>query len=137
MNPSSVLVVDIDPVLRSAICAFLLDHGFIVSQASNCRDAQAQMQRRRPDALVFGIYLASGDALQLLQHARQTQPRVPVLLLVGQAGTPAVPMGADEALIKPVEMGEIHAALLRVLRAAELAAGSKSTTAADPLDPFL
>ena len=87
------------------------------------------MQRRRPDVLVFGVYLASGDALQLLQQARQTQPRVPVLLLLGQAGAPAVPIGADEVLLKPVEMGEIHATLLRVLRAAELAAGSTATTA--------
>jgi DNA-binding NtrC family response regulator len=137
VNPSSVLVVDIDPVLRSAICSFLLDQGFIVSQASSCRDAQAQMQRRRPDALVFGVYLASGDALQLLQQARQTQPRVPVLLLAGQAGAPAVPTGADEVLIKPVEMGEIHISLLRILRAAELAAGNKPTTAPEPIDPFL
>lgn len=121
MRQPKVLVVDIDPVIRSGICNFLTDQGFRVAEAANCSDAQLELLTFRPDALLLDWYLPNGDVPQLLSQAKSVRPKVPVLLLAGQvgraAGTWAVPHGADEVLTKPVAMPELHTVLMRMLKA--------------------
>ncbi len=131
-------------MVRSGICTFLAAQGHIVSEASNCLDAQLQLQRLRPDALVLDFYLPNGDAPQLLQQAKSMAPRVPVVVLAGQAGSDlterAIRHGADQVLMKPVELAGLQSALLRVLAHER---SPRTLTAAPPkaerecLNPFI
>jgi CheY-like chemotaxis protein len=57
LSQSRILVVDIDPVIRSGICNFLGAKGHIVSEAASCRDAQALLQSFQPDAAVLDFSL--------------------------------------------------------------------------------
>ena len=144
MSKNRVLVVEVDAVVRSGVCNFLASQGHIVSEAANCRDAQLQFQRFRPDALVLDLYLPNGDAPQLLRQAKASNPSVPVVVLSGQAAstdalTRAVRSGADQVFMKPVELAELHTALLRLL-----AKKKHATSAAicvpkqrNKLDPFV
>ena len=110
-----ILVVDIDPVIRSGIASFLTDQGLAVAEASDLRQGQLQLARFRPNVVVLG--LPNSEVSSFLLQARSTQPKLPVLLLAGQTSqTGAPPRGADEVLTKPVEMPEVHAALSRLLR---------------------
>ena len=119
LTQNRILVVDIDPVIRSGICNFLAAHGYIVSEASNCKDAQLQLHRFRPDALVLDFYLPNGDAPHLLQQAKNAEPKVPVLVLAGQARPDltdrAIRQGADQVLVKPVALAHLHDTLLQLL----------------------
>lgn len=144
LSQSRILVVDIDPVIRSGICNFLATQGHIVSEASSCRDAQLQLQRLRPDVLVLDFYLPNGDAPQLLRQAKSMTPRVPVVVLAGQAGSDlterAIRHGADQVLMKPVELAGLHAALLRLLareKSARLPAVASQTITRECLNPFV
>ena len=131
-------------MVRSGICTFLAAQGHIVSEASNCHDAQLQLQRLRPDALVLDFYLPNGDAPQLLRQAKSMAPRVPVVVLAGQAGSDlterAIRHGADQVLMKPVELAGLQSALLRVLAHER---SPRTLTAAPPkaerecLNPFI
>ncbi len=144
LNQKKILVVDIDPVIRSGICSFLSAQGHIVSEHSNCRDAEAELQRFRPDAVVLDLYLPNGDAPKLLQQAKSMRPAVPVVVISGQASTEsaarAVRMGADQILIKPVELVELHAALLRLFAGDSPLRSSTSPTPKsrrEHLNPFI
>ena len=144
LSQSRILVVDIDPVIRSGICNFLATQGHIVSEASNCRDAQLQLQRFRPDVLVLDFYLPNGDAPQLLRQAKSMTPRVPVVALAGQAGSDlterAIRHGADQVLMKPVELAGLHAALLQLLareKSARIPAMASQTITREYLNPFV
>lgn len=143
MSQNRILVVDIDPVVRSGICNFLAAQGHIVLEASNCHDAKLQFQRCRPDALVLDYYLPNGDTPQLMRLAKATKPCTPVLLLSGQPGSsPAdrtVRHAADLILAKPVELGNLHAALLRLLsRQTNVAApAGPPKVQPGPVDPFV
>ena len=139
-----ILVVDIDPVIRSGICNFLAAQGHVVSEAGSCRDAQLQLQRFRPDALVLDFYLPNGDAPQLLRQAKGMSPRVPVVVLAGQAGSDlterAIRHGADQVLMKPVELAGLHATLLRLLaneKSARTSAVASPKIVRECLNPFV
>lgn len=119
MSQKRVLVVDIDPVVRSGICSFLSAQGHVVCDVSSCREAQVEFRRFKPEAVILDLYLPNGDAPQLLRQVKKMQPAVPVVVLSGQASTDeaarAIRMGADQILIKPVELAELHTVLLRLL----------------------
>jgi DNA-binding NtrC family response regulator len=119
LSQSRILVVDIDPVIRSGICNFLGARGHIVSEAASCRDAQALLQSFQPDAAVLDFSLPNGDAPQLLRQLKTLDPAVPVLVLSSQGspamGAGAIQHGAEHFLVKPVELSALHSLLLRML----------------------
>jgi DNA-binding NtrC family response regulator len=144
LGASRILVVDFDPVIRSGISRFLADQGFLVSQASDGRDARTQLQRSRPDALVLDAHLPNADAAELMAEAGGTLPRLPVLLLTKplacSSEPPAFSASADEVVIKPVDMTELHTALLRLLRKRNSGEARKLIAASLPGDapnPFV
>jgi DNA-binding NtrC family response regulator len=119
LSPKRILVVDVDPVIRSGISSFLSSQGHTVCDVSNCRDAEEELRRFRPEAIVLDLYLPNGDASQMLRLAKRRQPAIPVVVLSGQASTDAaaraIRQGADQVLIKPVELVELHTVLQRLL----------------------
>ena len=136
--------MDIDPVIRSGICNFLTAQGHVVSEACNYRDAQLQFQSFHPNALVIDLYLPNGDVPQLLRQAKTEQPAVPVVVLAGQASSDlarrVIRNGADQILLKPVELAGLHAALQRLLTRQKYAAAATYVVpkaAGDSLNPFL
>ena len=119
LSKNRILVIDVDPVIRSGICNFLLARGHLVAEAPTMRDAQLQIHKFHPNAAILDFSFPNGDALQLLQHIKSTESGVPVIALVGQgaaeAAIRAIQDGAEQFLIKPVELSLLHAVLLKVL----------------------
>ncbi|HSY13864.1 MAG TPA: sigma-54 dependent transcriptional regulator [Verrucomicrobiae bacterium] len=141
LSQNRILVVDIDPVIRSGICSFLSAQGHIVCDVSNYDDAQTELRRFRPEALVLDLYLPNGDVPQLLRLVKALQPAVPVVVLSGQSSADAagraVRMGADQILVKPVELHELHAVLLRLLKGERISSRSTLSHKSECIDPFV
>jgi len=144
MSQARILVVDIDPVIRSGICSFLVTQGYAVAEAGNIRDAQTLIRKFQPHTVVMDAYLQIGDVSQLLQQAKSAVPRVPVVLLVGESGSgsrlQSVPPGVDELLQKPVALTELHTVLVRLSKASRPArsfAQPSLKPGREVLDPFL
>jgi len=142
VSQNRILVIDIDPVVRSGICNFLIAQGFAVSEASGCQDAQNLLQKLQPHVVILDIYLPNGDVPRLLQRAREIEPQAAVVLLAGQPDSFAVrgiPQGADEVMVKPVNLKELQAVLARLLRRrpSQPPALSGSPAPNDSIDPFL
>jgi DNA-binding NtrC family response regulator len=132
LSQKRILVVDIDPVIRSGICAFLTAQGHVVCDVSSCNDALGEFRRFNPEAVVLDLYLPNGDAPQLLRQAKSLKPAIPVVVLSGQASSDgaarAIRMGADRVLIKPVELIELHTVLLQLLTGDQPARRPSGTT---------
>ncbi len=144
MSKNRILVIDVDPVIRSGICNFLLAQGHLVAEAPTTREAQLQVHKFRPDAAVLDFSLPNGDAIELLQRMKSMESSVPVIALVGQGATDAairaIQDGAEQFLTKPVELSLLHAVLLRVLanpRSHRPSSGSSSTMKRQSVNPFL
>jgi len=143
LSQNRILVVDADPVIRSGICNFLACQGHIISEASNYQDAQLQFERFRPDAIVLDCCLPKGDAPQLVRQAKAARPAIPVLVLTGQTGWSlgerAIWQGAYHIMSKPVELDQLHSALLRLISRQKSAPAPACAPRMqrDALDPFV
>ena len=143
LSKNRILVIDVDPAIRSGICNFLLAQGHIVAEAPSVREARQQVEKFHPDAAILDFSLPNGDALELLRRIKQMEAAVPVIALVGQSSTEAairaVQAGVEQFLIKPVELPLLHTVLLRALenRRSRLPAPSIATVKWECVDPFL
>jgi two-component system OmpR family response regulator len=114
-----VLLVEDHPPLAEAVCDALRRAGFAVDHAATAADAR-ELSRLSDYALVLlDLGLPDGDGLRLLPILRQGG-RVPVIVLTARdrladrlAGLDG---GADDYVVKPVEMPELVARARAVLR---------------------
>jgi DNA-binding NtrC family response regulator len=139
-----ILVVDADAVVRSGICNFLADQGFVALGAGNCRDAQVEVLRSRPEALVLDAGFPDGQPAELIQWTTLLQPRIPVVVLAGQTGSGwaacELPGWVDRVLNKPIDVAELHAIILGLLSSSKREPSEPPVAAmraADEMNPFV
>ena len=119
LSRNRVLIVDIDPVMRSRTRDFLFERGQIVAEAANAQEAEVWLRHSRPAAMILDFSLPNGDAIGLLNRIKGADKGVPVIALVSH-GAPevairAIQSGAEHLLMRPVEPSILHAVLLRTL----------------------
>jgi DNA-binding NtrC family response regulator len=139
-----VLLVDDDPVIRFGIRNFLESQGMQVHEAEGVQKAREKFASTTADAAIVDFSLPDGDGFELLQHFKNADPDVPVIVLTGQGSIElavrAIKEGADQFLTKPVELPALHALLLRALenkRFRQQSLVSQSKARRERLDPFL
>lgn len=119
MSRNKILVIDCDPVIRSGICNFLSQQGLLIAEAASVHDAYVQFADFRPDATVLDVSFPNGDALRLLQRIKSAQPASLVIALANhtslELAARAIQEGANQLLVKPVDLTALHAVLLRHL----------------------
>lgn len=118
--PRKVLVVEDDPVLSDAIREGLSDEGIQADVVSNVRDAIDAMKTRKPDAVVLDLMLGNDSGMDVLKSVRAGRDQTPILIL-SALGTiehrvKGLNEGADDYLVKPFEMTELHARLVAITR---------------------
>ena len=143
LSTNKILVIAVDPVIRSGICNFLIAQGHNAAEAANSHDAQMQFEKFRPDAAILDFSFPNGDALQLLQRIKSTDSSIPVIVLTGQSSLElavrAIQDGAEQFLIKPVDLSALHAALQRAMtnrRNRQPSQASISHAKRECVDPF-
>ena len=145
MAKAKILVVDDEAAIRFAIRDFLELHGFSVDEAGSCAEAEAKYRGDVYDAVTLDYALPDGNALDLLPRLKAIDAGVPIVLITAHASVElavrAIQMGAEQFLVKPVDLGALQLVLERVLenqrnrrRQAALATGAP---AGRDLDLFL
>ena len=137
-------MVDDDPVIRFGIRNLLESQGMQVTEAENVQKAQAKFHGAGPDAAIVDFSLPDGDGLELLEHFKDVDPDLPVIVLTGQGSIElavrAIKQGAEQFLTKPVELPALHALLVRALenkRFRQQSLVNLSKARRERLDPFL
>jgi two-component system response regulator MprA len=136
----TVLVVDDDPELRSALARALEIEGYAVELASNGKVALEVVPTVRPDVIVLDVMMPYVGGLEVCRRLRAGGDRVPILVLTARdevgdrvAGLDA---GADDYLSKPFALEELRARLRALLRRTQTDEDSGTLRYADlSLDP--
>src|SRR6266542_3557782 len=117
-----ILVVDDERAVRESLRRALTLEGYEVELAEDGEEALVRLRsgESHPDALVLDVLMPGLNGLDVCRTLRRAGDRVPVLMLTARdqvddrvAGLDA---GADDYLVKPFALEELHARLRALLR---------------------
>ena len=120
-----VLIVDEDAQARGRLASHLEQHGLRVTAASNAGGMQRALERARIDLVLLDVLPDDGEGLRLCRHLRASSD-VPVIVLARRADEVdrivGLEMGADDFLVKSVNLRELLARIRNILRRTNAAA---------------
>jgi len=115
----TILVVDDDEGLLSALERDLRSRGGVVLAAQTPVEALELARQRRPDCALLDLYIGDAYGIDLLRELRAELPDLPVLLLSGQGAVEtavdAFHVGAVDFLQKPIGGKQVVEAMERAL----------------------
>ena len=135
-----VLVVDDEPAVRSSLQRALEIESYTVFLAEDGQQALDRLEHEVVDAIVLDVSMPRMDGLELTQRLRDAGDRTPILMLTARDAiedrVSGLDAGADDYLVKPFVLAELHARLRALLRRIETP--TETLTFADlRLDPLM
>lgn len=121
MAKDTILVADDDRTVVTLVSAFLRKKGFNVVNAFDATHAMLAARQAAPKAIVLDVNMPGGTGVDVLQKlkAMTKTTQIPIVIVTasdkeGLDGE-VKDLGAAEFLRKPVDLDQLHEALLRAL----------------------
>lgn len=125
--PSSLLLVEDDPIVRTFLADNLTADGFTVLVADSLRDGLRVLEYSGPDLAVVDVALPDGSGLDLVAAVRaadrvatRMDPSLPVIVLSGRCDeldrVRGFEKGCDDYVSKPFSYGELRRRIEALLR---------------------
>jgi two-component system, OmpR family, KDP operon response regulator KdpE len=130
MAPATILIVDGERKLRSAMNATLMSHGYAVTESRNGENALKTLRMMRPDLILLDINLPAEDGINVCRQVRRSCG-IPIIVVTGRTAQHdkvlALDAGADDYVVKPFDWEELLARIRALLR---------RSMAAETVSPF-
>ncbi|MEX5502624.1 sigma-54 dependent transcriptional regulator [Pseudomonas putida] len=121
---NSVIVVDDEASIRTAVEQWLSLSGFSVQLFARAEECLAHLPRHFPGVIISDVRMPGMDGLQLLERLQADDPDLPVILLTGHGDVPmaveAMRSGAYDFLEKPFTPQHLLGSLRRALEKRQL-----------------
>ena len=121
---NSVIVVDDEASIRTAVEQWLSLSGFSVQLFARAEECLAQLPEHFPGVVISDVRMPGMDGLQLLERLQAQDPDLPVILLTGHGDVPmaveAMRTGAYDFLEKPFTPQTLLGSLRRALEKRQL-----------------
>lgn len=134
-----ILLVEDDPLLGDGLQAGLKLCGFSVDWLRDGLSARQALSSEDYAAVVLDLGLPRLSGLDVLLHLRAANNPVPVLILTARDTTPdkvaGLDGGADDYLVKPVDLDELAARLRALIRRSSGRSAPRLEIGAVALDP--
>lgn len=115
-----VLIVEDNARLAGLVGHGIAQRGFSPDLVESIYQAEAALVGASYDAIILDLGLPDGDGLAWLRRPRPKAPLPPVLVLTARDGlgdrVAGLDAGADDYLVKPIEIEELAARLRALLR---------------------
>ena len=119
LPPPTILLVDDEVIVRTAIARLLRAEGFVVAEFASAADFLAAHDPAFPGCLLLDMAMPHHNGLQLQQALGERGSGLPIVFLTGRADVPmcalAMKRGAADFLTKPVNDVDLLAAIRRAL----------------------
>jgi len=126
-GPSTLLVVEDDPVVRTFLADNLIADGFAVLVADTLRDGLRVLEYDKPDLAIVDVGLPDGSGLDLVARVRaadrvatRLDPALPLVILSGRTAEldriRGFDRGCDDFIGKPFSYGELRRRIEALLR---------------------
>src|SRR2546430_6975146 len=109
MKPT-ILIVDDEPGVRTALTGVLRDEGYTVESVATGEECLDRVARSAVDLIVLDVWLPGMDGLATLARIRERQVDAQVVLISGhgniESAVRAVKLGAFDLVGKPLSLEE-------------------------------
>jgi DNA-binding response OmpR family regulator len=117
--PATILVVEDEPTIASAVAKRLVAEGYRVEVAHDGPGGVAATERLQPDLVILDVMLPGFDGLEVCRRIQRDR-RVPVLMLTARDAETdllvGLGVGADDYVTKPFSPREVVARVAAILR---------------------
>jgi DNA-binding response OmpR family regulator len=118
-----ILMVDDEIDYLMLLKLKLVNEGFDVVAADNAEEALAAMEKTPPDLVVADVMMPGMDGITMFRRMREANApwgEIPLIFLSGrddsQTKVDALQLGAEDFLVKPVDLKELAARIRNVIR---------------------
>lgn len=130
---ASILIVDDEPGVRSALGGVLRDEGYAVDAVDSGEACLERLTRQPFDVVVLDIWLPGMDGLATLSRMRERQVDSQVVVISGhgniESAVRAIKMGAFDFVEKPLSLEKTVLVVRNALRQRHLEAENKALRA--------
>src|SRR5689334_18136536 len=130
---STVLVVDDEAGVRSALSGVLRDEGYVVDVVDSGEACLDRVSRSPYDVIVLDIWLPGMDGLTTLSRLRERRVDAPVVMISGhgniESAVRAIKMGAYDFVEKPLSLEKTVLVVSNALRQHQLEAENRALRA--------
>jgi signal transduction histidine kinase len=122
-DPTPIMVVDDDPIIRSLMRATLEVDGYDIIEAEDGEEAARLYEGRRPDLLIVDVVMPRKDGFALCceLRSRPSSAFVPILMATGLDDIPSITraydVGATDFIAKPINWVVLSHRVRYMLRA--------------------
>ncbi len=132
MKPT-ILVVDDEPGVRTALTGVLRDEGYTVETVGSGEECLERVTRGAVDLIVLDVWLPGMDGLATLARLRERQVDAQVVLISGhgniESAVRAIKMGAFDFVEKPLSLEKTVLVVRNALRQRRLEAENRALRA--------
>lgn len=133
-----ILVAEDDAELRQLFCRVLARSGFTPLPAADGREALDLLEREYVDLMISDVMMPQVDGYELVQTLRDTGSQIPVLMITARDRFLDLQQGflsgADDYMIKPVNVNEMVLRVNALLRRAKTIADRRLTVGGTVLE---
>jgi two-component system nitrogen regulation response regulator NtrX len=130
---ATVLVVDDEAGVRSALSGVLEDEGYAVDAVDSGEACLARLARRRYDVIILDVWLPGMDGLETLSRLRERGIDAQVVVVSGhgniESAVRAIKMGAFDFVEKPLSLEKTVLVVRNALRQQRLEAENRALRA--------
>ena len=134
-----ILLAEDDPLLGDGLRTGLRQLGFLVDWVRDGEAAERELRAGAHAAALLDLGLPLKDGLDVLTAVRRAGISLPVLVLTARDAVPdrirGLDLGADDYVVKPVDLNELAARLRALVRRAHGQSQECLTAGAVMLDP--
>ena len=117
--PKKILIVEDEANIRELLRLYLEREGYTVLEAENGVEGIKKWKSDKPDMLLLDVMMPVMDGWEVCREIR-AESDVPIIMLTAKAETAdrvsGLEMGADDYIVKPLEMPEVIARVRAVFR---------------------
>ena len=117
--PKKILIVEDEANIRELLRLYLEREGYTVLEAENGVEGIKKWKSDKPDMLLLDVMMPVMDGWAVCREIR-AESDVPIIMLTAKGETAdrvsGLEMGADDYIVKPLEMPEVSARVRAVFR---------------------
>lgn len=114
-----ILIVEDDGNIRELLRLYLEREGYEITEAANGEEGVELWRKINPDMILLDVMMPIMDGWQVCKIIRK-ESKVPIIIMTAKGETfdkvNGLEMGADDYIVKPLEMREVIASVRAIFR---------------------